>query len=201
MYDDAGLKKAIEKGVIWGPHMIIGTRAIVAQGTYGPKSGNADMHLPQGAAEVAGIESLAAEVYTQISNGADVIKIYSDYRWGKNGEALPTFSTEAIAAANAIVKSGGRKVVVHAATAEGMKPAALAGVSTIEHGDAGTAEIFQLMKEKGVALCPTLSAGEAVLQYNGWRKGVDADPERIVLKKQSFAAALKYVSPSALAAM
>ncbi|MCW3108837.1 MAG: amidohydrolase family protein, partial [Segetibacter sp.] len=33
MYDDAGLKKAIEKGVIPGPRMIVATRAIVAKGT------------------------------------------------------------------------------------------------------------------------------------------------------------------------
>lgn len=191
MYDDAGLKKAIEKGVIPGPRMIVATRAIVAKGTYGPKSDNPEVDLPQGAAEVAGIERLTAEVYAQISKGADVIKLYGDYRWGKNEEALPTFSTEALAEVNKIVKSGGRQVVIHAATAEGMKRAALAGVATIEHGDEGTPEVFQLMKGKGVALCPTLSASEAVLQYKGWRKGTDADPERIVTKKKSFAAALK----------
>lgn len=191
LYDDVGLKQAIEKGVAPGPRMIVATRAIVAKGTYGPKSDNPDITLPQGAAEVTGIESLTDEVRTQIGKGADVIKIYADYRWGRSGEAMPTFSTEAIAAAVAIAKSGGREVVVHATTAEGMKRAVMAGVSTIEHGDDGTPEVFQLMKEKGVALCPTLAAGEAVLQYHGWRKGVDADPHRVVAKKQSFAAALK----------
>src|SRR3954467_7914518 len=62
MYDDAGLKKAIEKGVVPGPRMIIATRAIVAKGTYGPKSESADVEYPQGAAEVAGIEDLTNEV-------------------------------------------------------------------------------------------------------------------------------------------
>src|SRR5437667_8347565 len=37
MYDDVGLKMAIEKGVTPGPRMICATRAIVAKGTYGPK--------------------------------------------------------------------------------------------------------------------------------------------------------------------
>jgi len=108
--------------------------------------------LPQGAAEVAGIEDMTNEVRTQISKGADVIKIYADYRWGKDGEAEPTFSTEAIAWAVAIAKSGNRQVVVHATTAEGMKRAINAGVSTIEHGDGGTEEVFKLMKEKGIAI-------------------------------------------------
>jgi imidazolonepropionase-like amidohydrolase len=47
------------------------------------------------------------------------------------------------------------------------------------------------MKEKGVALCPTLAAGESVSQYDGWKKGIDPEPARIVEKKKSFAAALK----------
>ncbi len=191
MYDDIGLKKAIEKGVIPGPRMICATRAIVAKGTYGPRSPSPDVELPQGAAEVAGMEDMANEVRTQIGKGADLIKIYADYRWGRDGEAAPTFSTEAIALAVSIAKSGHREVVVHAATEEGMRRAINAGVSTIEHGDGGTEEVFKLMKEKGIALCPTLAAGEAIQQYSGWRKGIDPEPQRITEKKKSFALALK----------
>ena len=190
-YDDAGLKRAIEKGVVPGPRMIVATRAIVAKGSYGPNFGNPDLDLPQGAEEVAGIEDLTNAVRTQIGKGADVIKIYADYRWGKNGEAEPTFSTEAIAWAVGIAKSGGRQVVVHSSTKEGMRRSIAAGVSTIEHGDDGDEEIFRLMKEKGVAFCPTLAAGDAILQYRGWKKGVDPEPAAITAKKKSFQAALK----------
>jgi imidazolonepropionase-like amidohydrolase len=191
MYDDVGLKTAIEKNVIQGPRMIVATRAIVAKGTYGPKSPSADVELPQGAAEVAGIEDLADEVRTQMGKGADVIKIYADYRWGPKGETMPTFSAEAIGWATAIAQSGGRKVVAHASTPEGMKRAISGGVSTIEHGDKGTEEVFKLMKEKNVALCPTLAAGESILQYGGWKKGTDKEPQRITDKKKSFQIALK----------
>jgi imidazolonepropionase-like amidohydrolase len=130
-------------------------------------------------------------VRTQIGKGADVIKIYADYRWGKDGEALPTFSSEAIAEAVAIAKSGGRQVVVHSSTPEGMRRSIMAGVSTIEHGDDGTAEIFKLMKEKNVALCPTLAAGDATAQYSGWKKGADPEPEKIANKRRSFQTALQ----------
>jgi imidazolonepropionase-like amidohydrolase len=191
MYDDAGLKKSIEKGIIPGPRMIIASKAIVAKGTYGPRSDNADVDLPQGAAEVSGSEELANEVRLQIGKGADVIKIYADYRWGKNGESLPTFSTDEIALAVSIAKSGGRQVVAHASTPEGMRRAILAGVSTIEHGDNGTLEIFRLMKERNVALCPTLAAGDATTQYAGWKKGVEPEPARITNKRKTFALALQ----------
>ena len=190
-YDDAGLKKAIELGIVPGPRMIVATRAIVARGSYGPNLGNADIDLPQGAAEVGNRQELEAEVRTQISKGADVVKLYADYRWGLNGESEPTFSVEELSAAVALARSSGRKVVVHSVTVEGMRRSVAAGVATIEHGDEGTQEIFELMKAKGVALCPTLAAGEATQLYKGWRKGIDPDPVRVATKKKSFAAALR----------
>jgi len=191
MYDDAGLKKAIEKGVIPGPRMIIATRAIVATGSYGVKSESPDVDYPKGAAEVANAGEMAREVRTQISKGADVIKIYADYRWGRDDEARPTFTQDEIAIAVNIAKSSNREVVVHSSTAEGMLRSINAGASTIEHGDNGTGEIFKLMKEKNVALCPTLAATEATQQYKGWRKGVDPDTERIIAHKKSFTLALQ----------
>lgn len=190
MYDDAGLKTAIEKGVIPGPRMIIATRAIVALGSYGPNTSNADVESIKGAEEVTGMESIARAVRTQIGKGADLIKLYADYRYGINEEAAPTFSEAEIKLMVDIASSSGRKTVAHAATPEGMRRAIMAGVSTIEHGDKGTPEIFRLMKEKGVALCPTLAAGDAVSQYRGWKKGIDAEPERIINKRKTFNMAL-----------
>jgi imidazolonepropionase-like amidohydrolase len=190
-YDDAGLKKAIEKKIVPGPHMIIATKAIVARGAYGPNYANPDLDLPQGAAEVGNIEEMSNEARNQISKGADLIKIYADYRWGRDGQAAPTFSVEEISAATSIANSSGRQTVAHASTKEGMRRAILGGVSTIEHGDDGDEEIFQLMKEKHVALCPTLAAGEAILQYAGWKKNIDPEPARISAKKKSFQSALK----------
>jgi len=191
MYDDVGLKSAIEKGVIPGPRMIVATRAIVAKGTYAPHSENADIDLPQGAEEVAGVDELNKTIRSQMSKGADVIKVYADYRYGPNGETRPAFAEAEWNIIMLIAKNGGRKVVAHAMTSEAMKMAAMAGVSTIEHGDEGTDEVFKMMKEKGVAFCATLAAGDAVLQYRGWKKGIDPEPADIAEKKKSFQSALR----------
>ncbi len=191
MYDDVGLKKAIEKNVIPGPRMIVATRAIVAKGTYGPRSPSPDVEWPQGAEEVAGLEELSKAVRSQIGHGADLIKVYADYRYGPNGEAQPTFNELELGWIVGNTSAGGRKVVAHASTPEGMKRAINAGISTIEHGDGGTDEVFKLMKEKNVALCPTLAAGDAIQQYRGWRKGIDPEPASIINKKKSFQLALK----------
>ncbi|HXO74116.1 MAG TPA: amidohydrolase family protein, partial [Puia sp.] len=66
MYDDVGLKQAIEKGVIPGPHILAATRAIVATGSYGPKELSYDYESPHGAAEADGVEGLTREIRTQI---------------------------------------------------------------------------------------------------------------------------------------
>lgn len=189
-YDDVGLKQAIEKGVIPGPHIICATRAIVATGSYGPKELSYDVESPHGAAEADGIEGLTKEVRTQIGKGADVIKIYADYRWGPNNRAEPTFTVEELKKVVEVATSSGREVAVHTSTTEGMRRAIEAGVSTIEHGDGGTPELFAAMKAKGIALCPTLAAGEAIAQYSGWRKGIDPEPERILEKRKTFHEAL-----------
>ncbi len=189
-YDDVGLKQAIEKGIIPGPRMLIATEAIVATGSYGPKL-SPDIEVPLGAAVADGTEELTKEVRKQIGKGADLIKVYADYRWGLHGTAAPTFTIEELKTIVEVAASSGRSVVAHAATPEGMKRAILAGVATIEHGDGLTPEILQLMKEHKVALCPTLAAGDAILQYQGWNKGQEAEPERIKWKRQGFRQALE----------
>jgi len=159
-YADVGLKQAVEQGIIPGPRMIVVTRAIVATGSYGPKGYSSDWRVPQGAEEADGVDSLTRVVRDQIGHGADWIKVYADYRWGTQG-AAPTFSLDELKLAVETAKSANVPVAAHATTTEGMRRAILAGVETIEHGDGGTAEIFRLMKERGVALCPTLAIAGA----------------------------------------
>jgi len=188
-YADVELKQAVDQGIIPGPRMLVATRAIVATGSYGPKGFALEWHVPQGAEE-ADSDSVIRVVRDQIGHGADWIKIYADYRWGARGEAAPTFSIDEITKIVETARSSGRPVVAHSTTPEGMRRAVLGGVETIEHGDAGTPEVFKLMKEHNVALCPTLAAGDATSQYAGWKKGTDPEPAGITRKRASFRAAL-----------
>lgn len=190
-YADIGLKKSIEDGVIPGPRMLVSGPAMVATGTYGPKGFAPEMTVPQGAEEADGIEGVTHVARRQIGHGIDFVKIYADYRWGPNGESRPTFSVEEIAAIVAVAKSSGRYVAAHAGTAEGMRRAVLGGVETIDHGDAGTPEVWALMKEKGVTYCPTLAAPDATAQYAGWKKGQEPEPARLAEKRRTFQAAMK----------
>ncbi|MDH5760294.1 MAG: amidohydrolase family protein [Gemmatimonadota bacterium] len=188
-YSDVGLRDAVEKGVIPGPRMLVAGPALVATGSYGPK-GAPEWSLPKGAQEADGYDELVRATRDQIGRGVDWVKVYADYRWGPSGEARPTFTVEELALVVNVAGSSGRNVVAHASTAEAMERATLAGVRTIEHGDGGTLETFRFMADRGVAFCPTLAAGDAIAQYGGWRKGVEAPPERILRKRKSFEAAL-----------
>ena len=188
-YADAELKAAVEQGIIPGPRMIVTTRAIVATGSYAPKGFAQQWDVPQGAEEADG-SSLVRVVRSQIGRGADWIKVYADYRWGARGEAAPTFSIDELKLIVGTARSSGRPVVAHASTAEGMRRAILAGVETVDHGDGGTPEVFTIMVERKVALCPTLAAGDAISRYSGWKKGEGPEPPSITRKRASFKLAL-----------
>jgi imidazolonepropionase-like amidohydrolase len=188
-YADVGLKQAIEQGIIPGPRLLVTTRAIVTTGSYAPR-GAPEWDLPLGAEPADGVDELTRVVRDQIGRGADWIKVYADYRWGPDGTAEATFTQDELSLIVAVATSSGRWVVAHASSPEGMRRAVLAGVRTIEHGDDGTPEVWRLMAERKVGVCPTLAAGDAVAQYGGWRKGVDPEPARITAKRATFAAAL-----------
>ncbi len=187
-YADVGLKQGIHSGIISGPRLLVAGPAIVATGSYGPKF-STDVDVPQGAQEASGVEEVTRVTREQIGKGVDIVKVYGDYRWGKDEPSRPTFSQEELNAIVQTARSAGRPTVAHATTPEGMRRAITAGVETIEHGDDGTAEIFKLMKQKGVALCPTVAADDAISRYRGWKRGSDPEPPRLTQKRVSMKAA------------
>jgi imidazolonepropionase-like amidohydrolase len=169
-YTDVGLKEAVNQGIIPGPRMLVTTKAIVATGAYAPKGFAPELRIPQGAEEAGGVDSLMSVVRDQISKGADWIKIYADAAMG--GAAIrPSFTEAEIKLIVETAKSQGIPVVAHAMSKEGIRRSVVGGVETIEHGNQGDAEVFRLMAQHNVALCPTLAATEANSRYAGWQPG------------------------------
>ena len=187
-YADVGLKQAVEQKIIPGPRMIVTTRAIVATGSYAPRGFAPELKIPQGAEEADGVD-LPRVVRDQIGRGADWVKIYAD-QWDPVTGGKATFSIAELRTVVETATALGCPVVAHAMTREGMRRAAEAGVRTIEHGDQGDAEIFALMKQKDVALCPTLAAAEAMELYKGYKIGQTPEPAGLTLKRKSFKAAM-----------
>jgi imidazolonepropionase-like amidohydrolase len=189
-YADVGLKQAVEQGIVPGPRMLVVTRAIVATGSYAPKGFAPELRIHQGAEEADGVDSLIRVVRDQIGKGADWIKVYADAAMG--GAAVrPSFSVEELTRIVETAGSTGVPVSAHAMSKEGMRRATLAGVATIEHGYGGDLEVFKLMAERGVALCPTLAATEASAIYRGYHPGSDPEPANIKKQRATFKLALE----------
>jgi imidazolonepropionase-like amidohydrolase len=190
-YADVGLKQAINQGIVPGPRLLVSTKANVARGAYGPKGFEPGVAIPQGAEEISGADEMTRAARDQIAAGADVIKMYADYHYQPHEPSRPTMTEAELAAGVAVAHDAGRLAAAHATTAEGMRRAAFAGVDTIEHGYQGTAEIFKLMHDKGIALCPTLGASEAYARYFQNWDGHDPAPESVQENRRSFQLAMK----------
>jgi imidazolonepropionase-like amidohydrolase len=190
-YADVGLKQAIDEGIIPGPRLLVVTRAIVATGSYAPKGFAPEVRVPQGAEEADGVDALLRIIRDQIARGADWIKFYADFLWGPGKGARPTFTLDEMKRIVQAAGAAGCPVAAHATSKEGMRLAALAGVATIEHGDGGDVEVFRLMANRGVALCPTLAASEAMSKYRGWRRGTDPEPTSLQSRRRAFKEALE----------
>ena len=188
-YADVGLKQSVEQGIIPGPRLVVTTRAIVATGSYAPRGFAPEVRVHQGAEEADG-DKLRTVARDQIGRGADWIKVYAD-TWDPKKGGAPTFSVEELKLIVQTAASAGCPVAAHATTKEGMRRATLAGVATIEHGDGGDVEVFRLMAARGVVLCPTLAASEAMSKYRGWRPGTDPEPTALKSKREAFKEALE----------
>jgi imidazolonepropionase-like amidohydrolase len=190
-YADVGLKEAIDQGIVPGPRLLVATKANVARGAYGPKGFEPGVPIPQGAEEISGPDEMTKAARDQIAAGADVIKMYADYRYRPGEPSRPTMTGAELAAGVAVAHDAGRLAAAHATTAEGMRRAVLAGVDTIEHGYGGTAEIFKMMAERGTALCPTIAASEAYARYFQHWNGQEPAPESVQQNRRSFQLAMR----------
>lgn len=188
---DVYLKQAINDGLVEGPRLHVVTRAIVAEGAYGPRRRDyAVPALPQGAEEATGVEGVRAAVRHQASQGGDWIKIYADYEIGPNDETRPAFSLDELKAAVAMAHDLGRKIAAHATSDEGIRRAVEAGVDTVEHGFGGSPETFRLMAQRGIVYVPTLTQVEYYgIYFHGYKPG-GAPTEDMVRSKAAFQAAL-----------
>lgn len=188
-YADVGIKQAITQGIVPGPRMLVATRAIVAEGAYGPKGFEPGVEIPQGAQEVSGVEEMTRAARDQVAAGADVVKMYADYHYQPGEPSRPTLTEAELAAGAKVAHDAGRIAAVHTVTPEGMRRAIAAGVDTIEHGYGGTAEIFTAMHDAGIGYCTTLAASDAVARYRGW-DGKEPAPKSVEENRHAFRLAM-----------
>lgn len=127
-----------------------------AAGTWLARSGV----LPPGVAEeVPDGDALVEAVGGQISDGADLVKLYMD---GPDADVSPWTASE-VERAMTVAKSAGVRVTAHSTTLVGARAAVHGGVDCIEHGTRLDDDLVAEMRSRSTYLVPTLAV------YASWR--------------------------------
>jgi imidazolonepropionase-like amidohydrolase len=171
----AGLKMAVERGIIAGPRMQVAITILSQTGGHGDhyypcctalRFGGPFYDVPDGV--VDGIDEMRKRVREVLRAGADWIKLATT--GGVLSPAdVPTSSQltiDEVATAVYEAAAQGKRCMAHAQGSQGIKNALLAGVASIEHGVYLTDELIDLMLEKDVYLVPTLVAPLAVVKFS-----------------------------------
>lgn len=165
-----GLARAVEQGLIRGPRLIYGGKAISPTGGHGDvRLAGVDRHddaynQPGLGAIVDGVPELRRRAREEIRRGAHHIKIM-----GNGGISSPTdrissdqFSEEEIAAAVEEAEMANLYVAIHAYTARAIKRSVRLGVRSVEHGNLADEDAIALIKERDAFLVPTLATYRAL---------------------------------------
>lgn len=148
-HPDDGIERGLALGVRDRWHGRRDRPYIRAAGTWITKEGS----LPPGlAVEAADNDALAEAVLAQLSDGADLIKLYMD---GPDAETSPWEAHE-VERAIQPAREQGIVVTAHATNLAGAQAAVAGGVACIEHGTHLDTEVAADMAEAGVFLVPTL---------------------------------------------
>lgn len=180
-FDDLALRKAIDEGWTPGPRMITAGHSIGIRGGHcdenGFRPGMFDPGIEEGIAD--GPDQVRAAVRYQIKYGATVIKTCATGGVLSEGTAVGAtqYTFEELKAMVEEANKLERKVAAHAHGTEGIKIAARAGVSSIEHGSFMDEEGARLMRERGTFFVATLAAAEGVERAakTGVLKGLRAE--------------------------
>lgn len=163
-FADVAVRDAIAQGLIQGPRLFVATMALSITGGHMNLKGLApeiDMRLPQVAAITDSLDDMIRAVRQQVKYGADWIKVYATSTLAQiDRETLEPISQFDESQIRAVVEEARRwrkDVATHAYGGAGARAAVLAGVRSVEHGMLLDEATLELMAERGVYFCPTLS--------------------------------------------
>jgi imidazolonepropionase-like amidohydrolase len=191
-YLDAGLRNAINSGVVPGPRMLVAVHAIGATGGHcdetGFRAGVLGKETGPEDGVVNGADQARQAVRLAHKYGATIIKTCATGGVLSLADAVdtPQLTQEEL---NAIVDEAHAlklKAAAHAHGAEGAKRAIRAGIDSIEHGSFLDDEALNMMKQRGTYYVPTLMAVQGLSEQIA--KGVPIPPPILEKAKAAIAA-------------
>jgi imidazolonepropionase-like amidohydrolase len=197
------LRRAINEGWVPGPRIFTAGKSIATTGGHADPSNSLRGAFKSDPGPLEGVingpDEARKAVRQRYKDGADLIKITATggvLSLAASGQN-PQFTQEEVNAIVATAKDYGMAVAVHAHGTEGMKRAALAGVTSIEHGTYMTEEVIEIMKKNDIYWVPTLMAGEWVAEM---AKQPGYFPEIVRPKAAAIGPAMKATFSKAYAA-
>lgn len=156
---DAGIRRAIEMGLIAGPRLVV-------SGSIGQTGGLMELRFPSGAQILDenhwrvcdGIEGVRKTMRKVLREGVDFIKIFATggVVAPQGSPFIAEWSPSELAVILEEANRCGAGVMAHAEGNAGIKNALRAGVTSIEHGSVLDQEAIDLFLAKGIYLVPTL---------------------------------------------
>jgi imidazolonepropionase-like amidohydrolase len=155
---DAGLRQALELGLITGP-------CLVVSGTIGQTGGLAELRFPSGAQIVNedswrvcdGVDDVRKTVRRVLREDVDFVKIFTTggVIAPQGSPFIPEWSPDELAVIVQEAERHGAGVMAHAEGNNGIKSALRAGVNSVEHGDVLDQEAIDLFLDTDTFLVPT----------------------------------------------
>lgn len=182
---DVALRKAISRGEVVGPRLLVAGLAIGATGGHVDVSGFSPYLKFLNFSGIAdGVDEIRRKVRFDVKNGADLIKMIATAGVLSEEESVgaPQYSFEEMKALVDEAHMWGKRVAAHAHGTEGIKRAVRAGVNSIEHGSLLDDEAIQLMLDHGTYLVADVYNDTYILsEYT--KKGF---PEKIIEKERKI---------------
>lgn len=195
----AGLKLAVERGLVVGPRMQVAVSIITQTGGHGDGFYPCCIDLGLFAISLTDVPRAVADGEDEIRRTVrEVLRAGADWvKLATTGGVLSTADTptssqltvEEIAVAVYEAAAQDKRCMAHAQGAMGIKHALLAGVASIEHGVYLDEELIDLMLRKDAYLVPTLVAPLAVVEFG--QEHPDLLPPVMVAKAASVVDAHK----------
>jgi len=151
-YGDVDVRNAINKGLFDGPRMQVSTRGIGGSGS--DYIGVPGIKITGGHQSISGAAQAREAVRDQVRYGADWIKIFpaGGYSFSPAGDLFvePMMTLDEVQAIVDEAHRHHRGVAAHAFGGDGLRSAVVAGVDTIEHGQALDESELGMMVQKGI---------------------------------------------------
>ena len=165
---DYALRDAINRGDLEGPRMFVAGKSLSIPGGHADPTNSYREDIvgvpDETLGVVSGPESAREGVRIAIKRGSDLIKFTATGGvLSLQGDGTGAhFGDDEMRAIVETARERGLTVAAHAHGDEGMQRAVRAGVSSIEHGTYMSDETMRMMREAGVYLVPTITAGKSV---------------------------------------